>query len=442
MNRWLKPQTLLGRTIQALMLAFLLFALFSASLLQLTLVQPHTRQAADDLAALLFLSAQIWVELPPFTRADYERELRERHDLRILETEAAHPARSNSHSYLHYLEAALTRHLGQTVHIHRHPDHAGWLWADFPMADRVMRIGFRENRLQTRLLLVLPFLAALGLFVAFAMSILLVRRITRPLNIIAEATRRIGDGDFSSDIPETGPQEIASLARKLNRMESRIGQLLENRTTLLAGISHDLRTPLARMRLELELLQRAESKDLVEGLNNDITEMERLISQTLLLARSLGNEEARQVDLCDLLAGLAQDHGKSGADISLVTQGRCVCIVKADALKRVVGNLIENAVAYAGKKPIVIDCAGTGDAIAIKVIDRGPGIPQSEHESVFQPFHRLESSRNKETGGSGLGLAIVRQLCNANGWPIELSSPPEGGTVFTVRLPARNASAP
>jgi two-component system osmolarity sensor histidine kinase EnvZ len=437
-NRFVKPETLLGRTAQALGLAFLLFGLFSAALLQLTMVQPHTRQAADDLASFLVLVAQIWVELPPDARQDYEKELMRGHELRILQTEAPHPSRSNSNSYLHYLQTALGKHVREPVYIHRHPDHAGWLWADFPMGGRIMRLGFKEQRLQSHIFLILPFLAAIGLFVAFALSILLVRRITYPLAAMAEATHRIGEGDFSSSIPETGPREIADLARKLNLMESRIGQLLENRTTLLAGISHDLRTPLARMRLELELLRGEGNQELIEGLHHDIAEMEKLISKTLLLAKGLGDEDEAKTDINALLSGIVDDFRKAGKEIAFQPAHTCVQPIRANALRRVIGNLIDNAVSYSGGKIVTVECTSLGGGTDIRVIDRGPGIPPAEREAIFQPFHRLEDSRNKTTGGSGLGLAIVRQLCQANGWGIETTSPPRGGTIFQLHLPASN----
>jgi two-component system osmolarity sensor histidine kinase EnvZ len=431
-----RPETLLGRTALALAIAFVLFGLLSAALLQFTLVRPHTKQAADDLAAFLVLAAQIWVELPPYTRPDYEREMRLRHALRITQTQDAHSAQPSANSYLSYLETALSAHIGLAVRIHHRPEHEGWLWADFPMGGRMMRLGFRQSRLHDRGLLILPLLAAAGLFVAFALSILLVRRITRPLAIMAEATHRIGQGDFSSSIPETGPREIAELAVRLNEMEAQIGRLLENRTTLLAGISHDLRTPLARMRLELELLQGQENGELIEGLGNDITEMETLISQTLLLARGLGGEEAVEVEINALLQEIAGDFRAAGKPVECRPSGRCLITLRAKALKRVLINLVENAVSYSGQQPVTLECEGADDAIGLRVIDKGPGIPESEYDKIFQPFQRLENSRSRATGGSGLGLAIVQQLCRANGWEIALSPAPQGtGTVFEIRLP-------
>ena len=432
---WRKPQTLFARSALALTSAFLLFAVVSVGLLQAVLVQPHTKQAADDLAALIVLSAQIWVELPPYTRADYEREMLRRHELKILLAEPNETDQAASHAYLGYLEDALKRHLQRAVAIHSHPAYEGWLWADFPMGGRVMRVGFKEDRLQNRALFILPAIAALGLFAAFVLALLLVRRITRPLALMEQATHRIGKGDFSSPLPETGPVELANLAHKLNLMENQIGELLNNRTTLLAGISHDLRTPLARMRLALELLQNDNDKAIADGLNKDIGEMERLISQTLLLAKGLGSEKPVDTDVCDLLNDIIKENSRPTNDIHKRFTGNCRAPVKAQALKRVVGNLLENAVNYAGTRPVTLTYRRDKDHLTIGVADQGPGIPPAEREAIFQPFHRLETSRSRATGGSGLGLAIVKQLCDANQWRIGLASTEGEGTKFTITVP-------
>ena len=440
LSQLIRPQTLLGRTALALGLAFLLFGLLSAAVLQYALVQPHTRQAAEDLASFLVLVAQIWVELPPDTRPDYEKELLATHQLRIMQAEAPHPGGPISRSYLQYLQAALNKHLDEPVNIHRHRDLPGWLWADFAMGGRMMRLGFLEQRLQRHIFLIVPALAIIGLFIAFTLSILLVRRITHPLGKMAEATKRIGEGDFKANIEETGPREIAYLAHRFNRMEQRIGQLIENRTTLLAGISHDLRTPLARIKLELELLQGEQNRELVEEIGRDIDEMEQLIAQALILARGLGREETVETDVAQLVQMTAGDYRANGREIEVRTSGNCMLAVGPGALKRCLANLIDNAQRYGGDQPVHIECECAGDRIHIRVIDRGSGIPPEHKEAIFQPFHRLEDSRNKTTGGSGLGLAIVHQLCQANGWEVDLSSPPDGGSMFQIQLPRRAGS--
>jgi two-component system osmolarity sensor histidine kinase EnvZ len=258
---------------------------------------------------------------------------------------------------------------------------------------------------------------------------------------MTEATRRIGEGDFSSEIPETGPQEIAHLARKLNEMENQINRLLENRTTLLAGISHDLRTPLARIRLELAMIRGEENRELIDGIQHDTEEMDRLISQTLLLARGLGQENRVGADINALILEVVDDFRKGGNDISYQPVPPIPSTVRIGAFKRALTNLIENAVRYGEGKEVSIECGLAADRVDIRIMDRGPGIPEDQHEAVFQPFFRIDDSRNRQTGGSGLGLSIVRQLCQANGWEVGLSSPPTGGTTFHLQLPVQRAGS-
>lgn len=437
----LNPKSLFGRTVLALAAAFLLFGLVSTFLLQATLARPYTKQAADDLAAFLVLAAQIWVELPPFTRADYERELHRRHQLRVMRAETAKVEGPSNHAYVNYLQQALGHHVGQQVSIHRHPEHQGWLWADFPMGGRIMRLGFREDRLQDPLFVILPFLAALGLFVAFSVAVILVRHVTRPLEQMREAAQRIGEGASISPIAETGPTEIAELAHKLNQMEGQIAELLEARTTLLAGISHDLRTPLARMRLELEFIRGEENTALIEELNDNISEMDTLIAQALALSRGLGHEQPAEIDVGRLLDETAQDFRHAGSDVRFELPPPCVRSLPVETLRRVLRNLIDNAVIYSDEQPVVLACRMRADALQISVTDAGPGVPESERSRIFQPFYRLESSRNKSTGGTGLGLAVVDQLCRANGWLVEVAAPVDGkGSVFRLILPAESAT--
>lgn len=439
MKNLFRANTLYSRTALALALAFSIFALFSVGVLQYMLVQPQTRQAADDLAAFLVLAAQVWVELPPNVRPDYEKELLRTHKLKIIRNEAPHPVNEDSYLYLEYLQQALEQRIRHPVPVHRHPDHENWLWVDFPMANHMLRIGFLESRLNSNLLATLTTVISTGIVIAFVLSLLLVWRVARPLGKIEEATRRIGKGNFGVEIPETGPEEISELARKINLMQKQIQQLLENRTTLLAGISHDLRTPLARMRLELEMLDGQHDEKRIAAIVDDLAEMDHLISQTLLLARGLKEEEIRQTDITELLQKIVSNLKRNHSEIHLTAAGNCVHAVRENALKRVLINLIENAVNYSDGLPVSVSCSRNASATIISVSDQGPGIPPDEHKAIFQPFYRLESSRSKATGGSGLGLAIVRQLCDANGWNTEISSPAHGGTTVQIQLPHKLA---
>jgi two-component system osmolarity sensor histidine kinase EnvZ len=213
-----------------------------------------------------------------------------------------------------------------------------------------------------------------------------------------------------------------------------VRDLLDARTTLLAGLSHDLRTPLARMRLALEMMARRPDPAWTARLDQDIEEMNRLVGELLNLARGLGQETAAQVDLADLLEELAERARESGAEV-LVRCPNLRIVVPPAALRRVLANLLANAQRYAGDRAVELRAEPGDGACRIGVLDQGPGIPEDQLEAVFRPFHRVESSRNPATGGTGLGLAIVRQLAQANGWRVWLENRPEGGLAAWVSVP-------
>jgi two-component system osmolarity sensor histidine kinase EnvZ len=226
-----------------------------------------------------------------------------------------------------------------------------------------------------------------------------------------------------------------------------VTELLENRTTLLAGISHDLRTPLTRIRLALEINADAIDSAYRSELENNLEEMEQLLQQALLLARGIDKREPfKPRDLVNLLSTLASQleaecllqHPHSECEILFEAdsslQSGLIWALPEQSFLRVLRNLVENALRYSGNKPVSIQLSLQGDYPLISIMDRGPGIPEKELEAVFRPFYRLEGSRNLKTGGSGLGLAIVRQLCQALGWKITLHPRPGGGNEARLLL--------
>jgi two-component system osmolarity sensor histidine kinase EnvZ len=265
---------------------------------------------------------------------------------------------------------------------------------------------------------------------------LLVRRITRPLARLSEATSHIGHGEILAPLPETGPRELVDLTHKFNSMAGELTELVENRTTLLAGISHDLRTPLTHMRLALEMLvpDKADAA-LIERLRRDTEQMDQLIGYTLELARGLEAHEAEEVDLREFIDGIITNYRQADTVIDWEPQSYCPLSIDTMAMQRVLINLFDNAIRYGGNKPVMVRCHRDKEATIIQVLDRGEGIPAAEREAVFRPFHRLETSRSRKTGGSGLGLAIARQLCDARGWTIELLPRGGGGTEARLGIP-------
>lgn len=420
---------------RSLALAFVISLAVTVAAIVYFMMVPLAQRSADDLAALMVLAAQTWVELPPDTRADFEDELVARHGL-WLQVEAGKPLAQHAHYYPYvlFLEAALSRRIGRQIHIKLLEWEETWYWAEIPTSNRLIRVGFPKSRIGTQ-----PPIAALiallaGIFASVLTARLLARRISGPLERLSAAATRIGHGETPELLPETGPEELAALARNFNRMAREVRELLANRTTLLAGISHDLRSPLARMRVALEMLPAQTDPKLHAKLDADVEEMNRLIGNFLELARGLQSDAAQQIDLGALLTQLAEDARLSGAQVEL-RGGAGQVRASAMALRRVLGNLIENAVRYGEGKPIEIVCAADGDRLRVSVLDRGPGIPADQLEAVLRPFYRLERSRSKTTGGSGLGLAIAKQLADAHGWRLDLRPRQGGGLDAGLELP-------
>lgn len=271
----------------------------------------------------------------------------------------------------------------------------------------------------------------IGFVVILLFSVFAVRYAARPLAVLAAAAQRLGRDVSTPPVPEIGPREVRSAARAFNEMQTRLRRFIEDRTQMIAAISHDLRTPITRLRLRAEFVDDDEQRDKMLA---DLDEMESMIAATLAFARDdVAREPRQRVDLAALLAELAGDFGHTylGPDSLSVLAG-------PNGLKRAFANLLDNARAYAGEARVTLTEPDGG--IAVTIDDDGPGIPAQELERVFAPFYRVEGSRNRETGGVGLGLSIARSAIRAHGGDIELENRQGGGLRVTVTLPGRPES--
>lgn len=420
-----------------LALVFVLFEVLAALAVVFLLMLPMARRASGDLAGLMVLAAQTWSELPPDTRPAFERALTIEHGLRL----AREPPEGGMsfdwyRPYLRELESQLTTRSGRAVDLSRVVQ-AGeaWFWVGLPSGGRTLWLGFPSSRVGPRPLAAAGLTLAVGMLLAGLAAWWLGQRIVAPIKAFDAAAATLGRGETPALLPETGPRELAALARRFNRLSLQVHDLLEARTTLLAGLSHDLRTPLARMRLALEMFDRRPGPVWVERLERDIEEMSRLVGDVLELARGLGQEAAVPVDVAGLLRELAEPARAAGAQVEVSCPDLVLNIASA-TLRRVLGNLLDNALRYGGDGPVELRVEAVDGGWRIGVLDRGPGIPAGQMEAVFRPFHRVETSRSPTTGGSGLGLAIVRQLAQANGMQVWLENRRDGGLAAWVSLPA------
>jgi signal transduction histidine kinase len=281
----------------------------------------------------------------------------------------------------------------------------------------------RFESLVPRLLLLLA--------VCFALAAYLVRMTTRPLDRLARAADAFGEEREGEPLAPSGPSEVRKVIEAFNRMQARVRRQLRERAQLLGAISHDLKTPITRLRLRSELLQDAALRAKIE---RDLDEMEAMVASTLAFFSAVGDESRRQpLDIAALVDSLCEDRREAGEAVSVRGAPQAPYTADPQALRRCLDNLIGNALRYGGCAEVEID--DSGQCLRIAVRDRGPGIPPEELERVFEPYYRLESSRNRTSGGTGLGLSIARNIARWHGGDIRLDNAPGGGLIAELRLP-------
>lgn len=270
--------------------------------------------------------------------------------------------------------------------------------------------------------------------ILLTVAILFLRNQIRPILRLAEAADNFGKGRaLSEDLTPRGALEVRKAAEAFIEMRERIVQHVEQRTAMLAGVSHDLRTILTRFKLELALLEQTPE---ILAMQQDANEMQNMLEDYLAFAKGDGGEEARPVRLRSLLEQIAEEARTQGIPVTFTQSRRrreLIVPVKSNAFKRAITNLIGNANRFASE--IVIRASKSKKFIIVIVEDNGPGIPPTERENVFRPFYRLDHARNQASGNSGLGLAIARDIARSHGGDIALGESPLGGLQATIRLP-------
>ena len=259
-----------------------------------------------------------------------------------------------------------------------------------------------------------------------------VRLVTRPLSVLAHAAEDLGRNIDRPPLPERGANELVRASRALNVMQDRLKRYVDTRVKVLAAMSHDLKTPITRMRLRAEMLDDAHIK---AKFIKDLDELQQMVGATLDYMRGLadGGEAVQPIDFTALISSLKEDAEEAGHTVTVSGDARSPVMGRAQALKRCLQNLIDNALAYGRRADITL--RDEGGALNIAISDDGPGIPEGDIEKVFEPFYRVEGSRNRNTGGSGLGLSIARNIAQAHGGSVRLRNLARGGLEATLRIP-------
>jgi len=433
--------TLFAKTALTTTLVSSLFLIFTLSLLAIFIIVPTSQRSAGNLASLITLSANVWQHLPAQQRPGFSAELTQRYQLDVAAMRPDLVSRTRHPPFFIMLEEELEKQMGEKITVLQSnkadEQHHYWVPIASPTDQKIL-VGFEYSHKGLDPPVAILILIVVGVIASFIAAVILAHRLTKPLASLARATQQLGSGEQIKPLPERGPLELVELVHSFNIMAFQIQDLLANRTTLLAGISHDLRTPLTRMELTLSMLENDASPELIKQAQKDIGQMNRLIGLFLEVSRGLQEEKRQHINIKPLLDEVVKDFKQGGADIIWQQGPDCYKLIHPLALRRIVGNLLENAVRYSEGKAVnlIYRVEGSRDSetVIIEVLDQGPGIPSEELDAVFRPFHRLEQSRSAHTGGSGLGLSIAKQLAMANGCKVELIPREGGGTCARITI--------
>ncbi len=300
-----------------------------------------------------------------------------------------------------------------------------------PTIDGVFAIRAERDRVQARSgpLFVMWILTATVFFCL--VSVLFIRSQVRPIEKLADAMEQFGRGDDAGgQFRIRGAREVRSATRAFFDMRERVKRLIDQRAQLLAGVSHDLRTPLTRLKLQLALMSPSSE---IEDAKRDLNDMEQTLDEYLTFAKGLGEEAPQSIDVAAIASEVVDNLARAGVDVGLEKAGDATTPARARAIKRCLANLIDNAAAHGDKVRVTV--RGEAAAVIVAVDDNGPGIPEELYEDAFRPFSRLDATRSRNQKGVGLGLAIARDVARSHGGDISLSQSPLGGLRASLRLP-------
>ncbi|MDE0334121.1 MAG: ATP-binding protein [Defluviicoccus sp.] len=327
------------------------------------------------------------------------------------------------------LSRALSSKLGRPYHMETE-GYGDWIRIKVQLTDGLLDVFVKKRRLfnETTYLflawLIGTSLAMIGIAVIF------MRNQVRPIRRLAVAVDDFGKGREVPDLSPSGASEIRTLTTAFNLTRARIGRMIAQRTEMLAGVSHDLRTPLTRLKLQLAML--GDGKQIAD-LKSDVGEMESLVEEYLAFAAGEGTEAVVNADVAPILDEVVSGARRDGVDVDFRAQPGLVIPIRPNAFRRCLTNVISNAVRHA--EHVSVRARRTRDTIEIVVDDDGPGIPETAREDVFKPFYRVDDSRNPGTGGTGLGLTIARDVIRGHGGDIRIETAPEGGVRARLRVP-------
>ena len=398
--------------------------------------EPRARQLSQLIVSVVNLTRTALIAARPEARMDLLRELSDREGIHLYPAEDDdRVAELPDRALLRRVQELLREAMGPATRLTMEREGENALFVSFTIEDERYWVALPRERAERYLPVQWLGWGAAALLLSLAGAWLIVFRVTRPMKRLELAATELGHGRRPAPVSERGPDEVKTLAHAFNQMSTDLARLDDDRALILAGISHDLRTPLTRLRMGIEMAVADEATR--NEMAADIEEMDRSIGQFLDFARADAGEPAAPVDLAALLDELAGLYRQRGADISVVIPSSGVpprLTLRPKAIRRAVANLIDNALRHAGAAgPIELALVGTGTGAAIEVRDRGPGIPAADAERLKLPFTRLDAART-DAIGTGLGLAIVDRVARGHGGALDLLPRQGGGLIARIAL--------
>jgi len=428
------PRTLLWRSVLLIALLLIVAHLAWLEILRVTEREPRAHQVARQIVSIVNLTRAALISAQPSKRLALLQDLSRQEGIQVyLGQPEERIGPLPDHPFLHIVEADLKRRLGKGTRLAVSRDGVSGTWISFEIDEEEYWVFLPRSRLERRDPLRWIGWGALMLALSLIGAGLIVARVNRPLKALARAAAEVGRGGTPPPIAETGPTEIRTLAGAFNQMTADLKRADDERTLLLAGVSHDLRTPLSRIRLGIEMLQDKGDAALTSGLVQDIDDIDAAINQFLDFAR-VGQGEAvvGDGDLNAIVRSTGERYARIGKSVTMQLAELPPLPLRPLAIQRLVTNLIDNALRHGNGEVEVRTTVENGRAV-IDVLDRGPGIPVEAVERMMRPFTRMDSAR--AGSGTGLGLAIVTRIAHVHGGDVKLAPREGGGLHARVTLP-------
>lgn len=433
----LLPRSLLWRTVLLMAGVIIVSQIAWLALARQAEREPRAQQIAGYAVGLVNFTRTSLLSVPPENRRYFLTELHRREGIRVYpampgEATLGEPERPG----MRLLAREIRRELGEDTRVALGLRGVPGLWVSFRMDDQEYWVAIPRLNIERKLPTQWIGWGVLSVALALLGAWLILWRVSRPLKTLAMAAEQVGRGEQPPVLPERGPEEIRALTHRFNQMSSDLGRLNRERTVMLAGISHDLRTPLARLRLQVELLQGKVDDATHQGMIEDIADLDAIVGQFLAFARGAEQEAPVSTELNRLVAEITERYSRSGKHVTTELKPVPALRLRPLAMQRMVTNLIDNALKY-GSHDVLVCTWQAGQEAFLSVLDRGPGIGAGETATAVQPFARLDAARGEATG-AGLGLAIVERIAQLHGGRLELLPRTGGGLEARVGLPLGN----